>query len=239
VISRTRDSVLLVVPWGAHLIVGTTDTAWSGAGEPFATDADVDYLLGELNRIAARPVTTDDVVSTFAGLRPLVGRARGATSRVSRHHAVVAAAPDFTLVAGGKLTTYRLMARDAVDAALGSRGRAAEVPLVGADGFRRAWDARFELAAAHGLPHAQVERLLHRYGAEVEAVLAPATAEPSLLEPLSGASMYLRAEALFAATHEGALTAGDVLERRTHAALEIPGGRDEAAAAVAPLLANS
>jgi glycerol-3-phosphate dehydrogenase len=236
VISRTRDSVLLVVPWGAHLIVGTTDTPWSGDVEPVATDGEVDYLVGELNRISTRTVSSTQVVATYAGLRPLLGEARRATSRVSREHAVATVAPGLTLVAGGKLTTYRLMARDAVDAALGARSRPAEVPLVGARGFAEAWGARTELAERHRLPRAEIERLLHRYGAALDAVLAPAADDPSLLEPLPGAPEYLRAEALFAVTHEGSVTADDVLERRTHAALESPAGVAEAGAAVAPLL---
>jgi glycerol-3-phosphate dehydrogenase len=132
------------------------------------------------------------------------------------------------LVAGGKYTTYRLMARDAVDAVVhGLDWRTPpsctdRVPLAGADGYPALWNARSRLATSSGLHVARVEHLLRRYGSLAREVLALIAADPGLGRPLAGADDYLRAEIVYAASHEGARHLDDVLVRRTHIAMETP-----------------
>src|SRR6266496_3523227 len=130
-ILRTEKSVLFFIPWGEHWIVGTTDTDFSGdRAEPVATEEDIEYILAAANRVLARPLTRADVVAVYAGLRPLVdprvGNGSKPTTKLSREHVVDVPVPGLASVAGGKFTTYRLMARDVVDAAVADFSR--EVP---------------------------------------------------------------------------------------------------------------
>src|SRR6266516_3431809 len=142
-ILRTATSVLFVIPWGRHWLVGTTDTAWDlDRAHPAASSRDIDYLLAEVNAMLARPLRREDIQGVYAGLRPLLAGESDATSRLSREHAVVEPVPGLVLIAGGKYTTYRVMARDAVDAALRYRrpapvSRTHLLPLVGARGYGR------------------------------------------------------------------------------------------------------
>jgi glycerol-3-phosphate dehydrogenase len=227
IIVRTPLSVLFVIPWGRHWIIGTTDTDWSlDKAHPAASRADIDYVLGQVNRILAVPLTRDDVEGVYAGLRPLLAGESESTSKLSREHTVAHPVPGLVMIAGGKYTTYRLMARDAVDAvAHGLDGRVAPsctdaVPLVGADGYIALWNARYSLARSSGLHVARIEHLLHRYGALAGEVLDLIAAEPGLGKPLAGADDYLRAEVVYAASHEGARHLDDVLARRTHVSIE-------------------
>jgi len=219
----TEKSVLFVLPWDEHWIIGTTDTARSlHLDHPAANSADIEYLLDHVNAVLARPLTRADVVGVYAGLRPLT-RANGAeTTKVSREHEVRRSAPGFVSVAGGKYTTYRVMARDAVDAAareLGggvSASETARLPLLGALGLPKV--AR--RAAAHpgsaALSSAQLRRLLDRRGSLALEVLDLIAADPELGGALHGAESYLAADVRYAASHEGALHVDDVLTRRTH-----------------------
>ena len=127
IILRTPLSVLFVIPWGRHWIIGTTDTDWSlDKAHPAASRTDIDYVLGQVNRILAVPLTRDDVEGVYAGLRPLLAGESESTSKLSREHTVAHPVPGLVMIAGGKYTTYRLMARDAVDAvAHGLDGRVA------------------------------------------------------------------------------------------------------------------
>jgi glycerol-3-phosphate dehydrogenase len=227
IILRTPLSVLFVIPWGRHWIIGTTDTDWSlDKAHPAASRADIDYVLGQVNRVLAVPLTRDDVEGVYAGLRPLLAGESESTSKLSREHTVAHPVPGLVMIAGGKYTTYRLMARDAVDAvAHGLDGRVAPsctdaVPLVGADGYIALWNARYSLARASGLHVARIEHLLHRYGALAGEVLDLIAAEPGLGKPLAGSDDYLRAEVVYAASHEGARHLDDVLARRTHVSIE-------------------
>ena len=227
IILRTAFSVLFVIPWGRHWIIGTTDTDWSLDKEnPAASRADIDYVLGQVNRILAVPLTRDDVEGVYAGLRPLLAGESDETSKLSREHTVAHPVPGLVMIAGGKYTTYRLMARDAVDAvAHGLDGRVAPsctdvVPLVGADGYIALWNARYSLARSSRLHVARIEHLLRRYGALTGEVLDLIAAEPGLGKPLAGADDYLRAEVVYAASHEGARHLDDVLARRTHVSIE-------------------
>jgi glycerol-3-phosphate dehydrogenase len=227
IILRTPLSVLFVIPWGRHWIIGTTDTDWSlSKAHPAASRTDIDYVLSQLNRILAVPLTRDDVEGVYAGLRPLLAGESDSTSKLSREHTVVHPVPGLVMIAGGKYTTYRLMARDAVDAvAHGLDGKVAPsctdvIPLAGADGYLALWNSRYTLARSSGLHVARIEHLLQRYGTLAGEVLALIAADPGLGRPLVGADDYLRAEVVYAASHEGARHLDDVLTRRTHVAIE-------------------
>jgi len=226
-ILRTEKSVLFVIPWGRHWIVGTTDTDWDLDKEnPAASSADIDYLLEHVNTVLERPLTREDVEGVYAGLRPLLAGESDATSKLSREHVVDHPVPGLVVVAGGKYTTYRVMAQDAVDAAVHGMDRRVpesctdRLPLVGAEGFQALWNARGELARQSGLHVARVEHLLGRYGSLVDEVLELLREDPSLARPLTGADDYLRAEVVYACRAEGARHLEDVLARRTRISIE-------------------
>lgn len=246
-ILRTEKSVLFVIPWGRHWIVGTTDTDWDlDKAHPAASSADIDYLLEHVNSVLSTPLTRDDVEGVYAGLRPLLAGESDATSKLSREHTVAHPLPGLVVVAGGKYTTYRVMAKDAVDEAVhGLDHRVAEcitedVPLVGAEGYHALWNARARLASRTGLHVARIEHLLNRYGALAEEVLQLIVEDPSLGDPLPAAEDYLRAEIVYAASHESARHLDDVLTRRTRISIETfdRGVRSaqEAAELMAPVL---
>jgi glycerol-3-phosphate dehydrogenase len=234
-ITKTEKSVLFVIPWDQFWIIGTTDTAWDlDLAHPAASKTDIDYLLGHVNTLLKDPLDHRDVVGVYAGLRPLLKPMRkegemGETTKLSREHTVANPVPGLVLVAGGKLTTYRVMARDAVDHALrhslgGSDATHASitdrVPLMGAWSFEARTNQRVALSRASGLDIGVVDHLLGRYGGLVDEVLAMIHERPELGEPLPGAEHYLRAEVLYAATHEGARHLDDVLARRTRVSIE-------------------
>ncbi len=245
IIVRTPSSVLFIIPWGRHWIVGTTDTEWTlDKAHPAASRADIDYVLAQVNRVLAVPLSREDVAGVYAGLRPLLAGESDSTSRLSREHVVAHPVPGLVMIAGGKYTTYRLMARDAVDAVahgLDWRVPAScthEVPLAGADGYLPLWNARHRLARSSGLHVARIEHLLHRYGSLATEILDLIAAEPDLGRPLAGAEDYLRAEIGYAASHEGARHLDDLLTRRTHISIETWDRGLSAAAEAAGLLAG-
>ncbi|GAB3969650.1 glycerol-3-phosphate dehydrogenase/oxidase [Streptomyces sparsus] len=226
-ILRTEKSVLFVIPWGRHWIVGTTDTDWDlDKAHPAASSADIDYLLEHVNTVLTTPLTRDDVQGVYAGLRPLLAGESDATSKLSREHTVAHPVPGLVVVAGGKYTTYRVMAKDAVDEAVRAMDRRVaeccteDVPLVGAEGYSAVWNARARIAARTGLHVARVEHLLNRYGSLVDEVLQLVVDDPALGEPLPAADDYLKAEIVYACSHEGARHLDDVLTRRTRISIE-------------------
>ncbi|MBN9108311.1 MAG: glycerol-3-phosphate dehydrogenase/oxidase [Pseudonocardia sp.] len=246
-ILRTEKSVLFVIPWFRHWIIGTTDTDWSlDKAHPAASAADIDYLLDHVNAVLEQPLTHADVEGVYAGLRPLLSGESDSTSKLSREHAVAHTVPGLVVVAGGKYTTYRVMAKDAVDAAVhGLDAKVPDsvtekVPLLGAEGFKALLNARHRLAAKHGIHVARVEHLLSRYGSMIDEVLALVDDDPSLGEPLAGAPDYLRAEVVYGAAYEGARHIEDVLARRTRISIETfdrgVGSVEEAARLMAPVL---
>ncbi len=245
IILRTPSSVLFVIPWGQHWLIGTTDTDWNlDRAHPAASRADIDYLLGQVNSVLVRPLTREDIVGVYAGLRPLLSGESDQTSQLSREHAVARPVPGLVTVAGGKYTTYRVMARDAIDAALPDLRRppgesvTQDVPLIGADGYAALVNQADGLASEHGLPVWKIRHLLDRYGSMIGEVLGPAVDEKSLLEPMPGADGYLRAEIRYGATHEAALHLDDLLARRTRISIETPHRGTESAAAAAALVAE-
>ena len=224
---RTEKSVLFVIPWGRHWLIGTTDTDWNlDKAHPAATAADIDYILSHVNKVLAVPLTRDDVEGVYAGLRPLLAGESDQTSKLSREHIVAHSVPGLVVVAGGKWTTYRIMAKDAVDeavAALDGKVPAStteDIALLGAEGYQAAWNKRAKLARAFGLHRVRIEHLLNRYGVLTDELLDLIVARPELTEPLPGADDYIGAEVVYAATHEGAMHLEDVLARRTRISIE-------------------
>lgn len=242
-ITRTDRSVLFVIPWRDHWILGTTDTPWTGdRAHPAATRSDIDFLLAQANRWLSRPLTIEDIHGVTAGLRPLVHRSGNDTARLSREHVVVQPVRGLSIIAGGKLTTYRVMAADAVDVAAKELGSDApshtrDITLLGSVGLPRAGEETRGWAARSGLSVTTAEHLLSRYGTLADDVVATAHGDRSLLEPITGGGRYLRAEILHAAGNEAVLHLDDLLTRRTRIALETPDRGAEAAAEVARLAA--
>jgi glycerol-3-phosphate dehydrogenase len=226
-ILRTEKSVLFVIPWGRHWIIGTTDTDWAlDKVHPAASSTDISYILDHVNAVLRTPLRPDDVEGVYAGLRPLLAGESEQTSKLSREHSVGQPVPGLTVIAGGKYTTYRVMAKDAVDVA--RRGMSASVPdsvterlaLLGADGYEAMWNKRNALAASSGLHVTRIEHLLHRYGSLTTDLLDLIAQDATLGEPVSSGSDYLRAEIVYATSHEGALHLDDVLTRRTRISIE-------------------
>ncbi|WP_034270382.1 glycerol-3-phosphate dehydrogenase/oxidase [Haloechinothrix halophila] len=243
-ITTTEKSVLFVIPWGEHWIIGTTDTEWTlDRDHPAASKSDVDYLLDRVNAVLREPLTTDDIDGVYAGLRPLLSGESDDTAQLSREHAVAEPAPGLFVIAGGKYTTYRVMAADVVDAAGRGLGKALapsvteQLPILGAVGYHELRDDRESVAQRHGLSVSTVERLLGRYGSAVTDLFGLIEREPRLAEPIPGAEGYLKAEAVYAVTHEGALHLDDILTRRTRISIEAPDRGLAAAAEVAHLVA--
>ena len=182
--------MLFVIPWGRHWIIGTTDTPWNlDKAHPAASKADIDYLLQQVNTMLREPLDHDDVEGVYAGLRPLARGESEPTSRISREHTVVAPVRGLVMIAGGKLTTYRVMARDAVDAAAASLTSAGstvrdsitdKVPLAGAPGFEARTNQRVLLARRIDLHISRIDHLLGRYGSLVDEVLALIGRRPEL-----------------------------------------------------------
>ncbi|MFI7679606.1 glycerol-3-phosphate dehydrogenase [Actinophytocola sp. NPDC049390] len=242
-ILRTEKSVLFVIPWRNHWIVGTTDTDWNlDLAHPAATKHDIDYLLEHVNSVLATPLTHDDIEGVYAGLRPLLAGESEETSKLSREHAVARVAPGLVAIAGGKYTTYRVMAADAVDVAspdLPGRLQPSitdKVPLLGADGYHALVNQVDQLGARHGLHPYRVRHLLDRYGSLVHEVLGLAEGRPELLKPLAAAPDYLQVEIVYAASHEGALHVEDTLARRTRISIEYPHRGVDCAQQVAELM---
>jgi glycerol-3-phosphate dehydrogenase len=224
---------IFVVPWpgpggdvgpGAYTYIGTTDTDYDGdIDDPQCTADDVEYLLGAMNRSLRTPLGPDDVVGTWAGLRPLVKDASsGRTADLSRRHRVTPSASGVVTVTGGKLTTYREMAADAVDAALGVLAAVPDAgPALGGRRARRSHTAKLRLRGAEGYEgEASIDpRLADRYGGEARVVGAMIDADPTLGAPLVPGLPYVRAEAVYAARYEMATDLADVVARRTRATL--------------------
>jgi len=231
IILRTEKSVLFVIPWGTHWIIGTTDTDWNlDLAHPAATKADIDYILGHVNKVLATPLNHDDIDGVYAGLRPLLAGESEETSKLSREHAVAVPAPGLVAIAGGKYTTYRVMGEDAIDAASEfvptrvAPSITEKVPLLGADGYFALINQTEHVGQHYGLHPYRVRHLLDRYGSLIGEVLdmarENAAVRPDLLEPITEAPVYLKVEAWYAAAAEGALHLEDILARRMRISIE-------------------
>jgi glycerol-3-phosphate dehydrogenase len=232
---RARFVFAIPVPGEPRVYAGLTDEPADGPlpEVPEPTEGEVAFLLGAVSGMLDAPLSRADVLGAFAGLRPLLagdsGGAGRTTADLSRKHAVLTSPDGVITVVGGKLTTYRRMAQDAVDAAVAGRlaapCRTRRLPLVGAADARTL--ARVPAPA----------RLVAKYGTEAPEVLALAGPDPRLAEPVSTGTTVTGAEFAFAVRHEGALDAGDLLDRRTRIGL-VPADRNEALAAAARALAQ-
>ncbi len=236
-VPKDRRSVF-VVPWlpqpdGTFLLtyIGTTDTDYDGPiDDPQCTPDDVDYLLQAINRSVSEPLSADDVVGTWAGLRPLVKAAStGRTADLSRRHKVLVSDSGVVSIMGGKLTTYREMAEDTVEAVL---DRLDNVPR----SAKRCRTRRLVLRGGYGAPRGTSTHLAERFGSESGEIADLIASDPSLGEPLVPGLPYLRAEALYAVRHEMATTVDDVLARRTRARIQARDASAAASAAVAELI---
>lgn len=212
---QLRRVVMAIPAPDGRVYVGLTDEDAPGPvpDVPEPTDGEIDFLLSIISAAVAEPITRADLLGAYAGLRPLLDTGAGSTADLSRRHAVITSQDGLMTIVGGKLTTYRRMAQDAVDAAVRQAGlsagrcRTSRLPLVGA-------------AAPRSLARvAAPRRLVQRYGVEALDVLRLAGDDPALLEPLTPGIPTTRAELLFGIRNEGALTPDDLLDRRTRIGL--------------------
>ena len=244
IILKTPVSVLFLIPWGDKWIVGTTDTPYDGdRANPRATQEDVQYILDQANRVLEPQIKADDILGVFAGLRPLVANKTGsATTKLSREHTVDRPAPGFVSIAGGKYTTYRVMARDAVDLAVLDLRRLVnesvtdKLPLIGADGYFALVQQTSKISEKYSISEATVTHLLDRYGSLIEEILEIIDADSSMAQRLIPELPYIKAEILHAVTHEGALSVEDVLLRRTRISFEAFDGGVDVASDVAKII---
>ncbi len=240
---RSDRRSIFVVPWpdGGDVYIGTTDTDWDGSlDDPDCTAEDVDYLLGAANAVVTSPLSREDVTGAWAGLRPLLARSSGGgspnarTADLSRRHTVRVSESGMVTVTGGKLTTYRRMAEDAVDAAVSvlgphvppgaGRSLTRRLALRGASDLLLLADLREPGAGGvYGIDDACFASLVARHGTETPDVLAIAAGRPELLTPLVEGLPHLRVEAIWAARQEMAVTLDDILSRRTRALLRRAG----------------
>ncbi|WP_327143908.1 glycerol-3-phosphate dehydrogenase [Nocardia sp. NBC_01327] len=248
IILRTPTSVLFVIMWGTdHWLIGTTDTDWNlDLAHPAATKNDIDYLLEHVNSVLVTPLTHADITGVYAGLRPLLAGESDQTSKLSREHAVARIAPGLVAIAGGKYTTYRVMAYDAVDEAAQDIPRQVpptitdKVPLLGADGYHALLNQTPHLAEKYGVHPYRIQHLLNRYGSLIDEVLGLADGKPDLLQPIEASPGYLQVEVVYAAAAEAALHLEDILARRTRISIEYAHRgvdcADQVARLVAPVL---
>jgi glycerol-3-phosphate dehydrogenase len=229
VLPETEDGrIIFIVPWQSRALVGTTDTPVRDIEHPMATDDDIDYLLDHMNRYLRRHVRHDDILTTYAGNRPLLRvrrRSRGGPARLSRSHEVVESDAGLISVSGGKLTTYRRMAQDVVDTIDRREQRPLRHPTLklkmrGSTGLAEARQTIRAQAAALGLAEDIIAHLIGAYGAEATSVLELMAQDSSLSGRLLPDLPYIRAEVVYVCREEMALTLEDVLLRRTHIALE-------------------
>ncbi|CAB4884133.1 unannotated protein [freshwater metagenome] len=248
IILKTEVSVLFLIPWGNQWIVGTTDTPYDGdRAQPHATSADVQYILDQANKVLDPQLKREDIIGVYAGLRPLVANTKGsATTKLSREHTTDRSAPGFVSIAGGKYTTYRVMGKDAIDLAVTDLRRLVsdsiteKLPLVGADGYFALVQQSAQIAREFNIDEKSVVHLLNRYGSLISEVLELIEDDKKLAKQLCEGLPYLKAEIVYAATHEGAMSVDDVISRRTRLAFEAPQAGlelvDEIASLIAPVL---
>ncbi len=260
--ARSDRRQIFVVPWpdGDDVYLGTTDTDWDGPlDDPACLPQDVDYVLEAANGSTTSALTRADVSGVWAGLRPLLDpgdrHMSARTKDLSRRHTVHVSEHGVVTVTGGKMTTYRLMAEQTVDAAakvLGTqvaKSRTRHLKLIGAPANTGRGANRADLAALadlagtrsadhFGLEPEQMSALVRRHGTEAPQVLELASGDPGLLRPLVDGLPYLTVEAIWAARHEMSVTVDDVLSRRTRSVLRRAQGSADAAGAVATMLAG-
>lgn len=229
VLPETDDKrILFLVPWESRVVFGTTDTGSGDLDHPTATKDDIAYLLHHLNRYLSVNLTADDIISVYAGYRPLL-RARSSahsTAKLSRTHAVLQNSSGLVTIVGGKLTTYRRMAQDTVDVLSRRDGSTSmphpttNLPLSGSAGWPAAQRDLEVKGAALGLSPQTVFHLGESYGSHASSLLSLIASDATLGTRLIEDLPYLRAEVVYACRHEMAMTLDDVLARRTSIILE-------------------
>jgi glycerol-3-phosphate dehydrogenase len=247
---------IFVVSWGDQVYLGTTDTQYDGPlDDPSCLPEDVDYILSAANAVTTRPLGRQDITGLWTGLRPLLAPVEGKhapserTADLSRRHTVRTSESGVVTVTGGKLTTYRKMAEDTVDAVAEALGRRSlrcatkDLRLRGAGRSARVPAQRSErpsagpdVATPPDGATATATHLAGRYGSETPDVLALADDRPELLDPLVDGLHYLGVEALYAVRHEMAGSVADVLDRRTRASLRDARGAADASRRVAEII---
>jgi glycerol-3-phosphate dehydrogenase len=228
IILKTPVSVLFVIPWQGKWILGTTDTDYIGdPSQPLSSSEDVSYIIEQANRILKPEISTSDVIGVYAGLRPLVSKkADTSTTKLSREHTVDSPTLGFVSVAGGKYTTYRIMAKDVIDAATKDlqfevpESFTEKVPLVGADGYNALLVQVPLLSRETRLDRETLLHLLDRYGSLMSEIVELIKRNPELGKRLTENLPYLRAEIHYAASDEGARSVADVIYRRTRISFE-------------------
>jgi glycerol-3-phosphate dehydrogenase len=229
VLPETDDKrILFLVPWESRAVFGTTDTGSGDLDHPTATQDDIAYLLHHLNRYLSVNLTADDIISVYAGYRPLL-RARSSahsTAKLSRTHAVLQNASGLVTIVGGKLTTYRRMAQDTIDVLTRRDGSTSmshpttNLPLSGSAGWPASQRDLEVKGAALGLSPQTISHLGESYGSHASALLNLIESDASLAARLVEDLPYIRAEVVWACRHEMAMTLDDVLARRTSIILE-------------------
>ncbi len=235
---------MFAIPWGRQSILGTTDTPYAGALDGLSlTAADLEYVLAAGNAVFRAGLGADDVLGAWAGVRPLI-RTPGssAMSDLSRRHTLVEGAGGLLTITGGKLTTYRRMAKDVVDRVVERDGRRArcrtdEIGLSGSRPLPELLEQAGQAAAALGLPAEVATSLVRQAGPQAQDVLSLVADDPTLGEVLSPAAPHLLAEVVHAARHEGATTLEDVFSRRLRLSLRARDAGLPAAPAAAGALA--
>lgn len=246
VLPETDDGrILFVIPWESRAVIGTTDTGTGALDRPEVQAADIEYLLRHVNRYLNANLTDDDIVSTYAGYRPLVASRGSRTANLSRTHAVVQERNGMVTIVGGKMTTYRRMAQDTVDILtrrdhLASFHPTQRLPLSGAIDWSVAKTRLFDHGRRIGLSDPSINHLAIAYGTHAATILDLIEGDPALGLPIVADLPYVRAEIPYICRYEMALTLDDVLARRMRIALV---DRDrgatvapEVARAMAPLL---
>ncbi|MFM1750045.1 MAG: hypothetical protein RL658_186 [Actinomycetota bacterium] len=245
IIIKTAVSVLFIIPWKDQWMIGTTDTEYLGdPNEPLADRSDVQYIIEQANRVLSPRISTEQVIGVFAGLRPLVANKKDVdTTKLSREHTVDRPVPGFVSLAGGKYTTYRVMAKDAVDMAtnditkLTNESVTSKLPIIGADGYWALTQQVDALAARYNLKSETIVHLLNRYGSDISDLLEIISEDRKLATPVSRDLPYLKAEIVYSVISEGAQTVADVMERRTRIWFEAPNFGLDLAQSIADLIA--
>jgi glycerol-3-phosphate dehydrogenase len=245
IIIKTAVSVLFIIPWKDQWMIGTTDTEYLGdPNTPLADRSDVQYIIDQANRVLSPRINIDQVIGVFAGLRPLVANKKATeTTKLSREHTVDRPIPGFVSLAGGKYTTYRVMAKDAVDMAtndiekLTSESITNKLPIIGADGYWALAQQVESLAGKYNLKQETITHLLNRYGSDISDIIELIENDRKLAAPISRHLAYLKAEIVYAVTAEGAQSVSDVLERRTRIWFEAPNFGIDLAPSTADLIA--
>ena len=235
---------MFAIPWGPQTILGTTDTLYDGPLDDLGLDAvDLEYVLAAGNAVFDTELVPDDVIGAWAGVRPLLRADRGdSPSDLSRRHALSEGAGGVLTITGGKLTTYRRMAKDVVDLIVDRDGRrarcrTARIPLGSGASYDTLRAETASMAAALGVGDDTAMALVRSHGEQAAAVLGLVAGDPTLGARISPATPDLLAQVVHAARHEAAATVDDVLARRTRVSVRARDAGVPAARLVAALLA--